>query len=512
MANVIDIDQARAERVGPAAFERTPPHDLDAEAAVISAIMLASGTNDGGLALVADWLRPEHFYSEAHGRMYEAALALREAKEPVDVVTMGAWLKKHDRIAQVGGMSYMTELLNAAPAVANIVPYARTIHDRWRERQLIETTARISARGYLGIEDTQAYCDNAVRSLSEIARMSVVRRTESNVDALLRIVKAISERSSAATKVPLGLPTGIAAYDEEWGGLHGGEVTTIVARPKVGKTSLALQLLWAVASTGAGVLMFSQDSPRDDLLQDLLSHVAKVDSKRLRKGEISEGEWRRVMDASSEIGKRQFMVDDERGIHVGTVKSRAIATADEWLKKDRRPLGLVIVDYIQQLGAPPGKERAKKHEYIGSAARDLKTHARLMGVPFIVLAQQKRDENGKPVWQASDSSEIEKECDNLFFIEKLSDTARRLRCELVRRGARRSIDLHFDGPSRTFSDAKHEPESRKFVDRSTRAPKVTPAAASAPVDDDERPLPEPPPGLWDDEDDGSLGALVGKGQ
>lgn len=495
-AEVIDIEDARAAQQQEHAESRLPPHDVIAEDTTIADLVLG-GTSH--LALVKDFLRPSHFFSEANRQLYDAILAVDADGTPVDVTTVLSKLKQRERLAQVGGAAEVTTKLNTISPVANVVPHARIIHDRWRERQTIHAAQRVAERGYLGVEDTQAYVDEAVRSLAEIARAGVTHRVESNVDAIKRILQAISDRSAAKTKVPLGIATGIGAYDEEWGGLHAGEVTTIVARPGAGKTSISIQMLAHVTGQGLGVLLFSQDSPRDDLLTDLISHVARVDSRRFRKGELDPAEWGRVSTAASDIGKRKFWIDDSRKIHVGQVRARALTIADDAMRKDRVPLGLVIVDYIQQLAPAPEMLGRKKHEYLGHAANEVKTLARSLKVPVLEMAQQKRDYNGKPVFEASDCSEIEKECDNLFFLERTGPATRRLRCEKVRRGARLNLELAFDGPSRTFSDARLEPESRKYVDRGARGA-TSPAAAAASEGES----------VWGD-DDGSLGGLVGSG-
>jgi replicative DNA helicase len=478
------------------ALERTPPMDLHAEATVLSDIVLGGREH---FDQVKDFLRPEHFYGGAHRLVFQAMCDEAAAGNALDAAIVLSRLKQQGRIEQLpdGAMFLRLHIVDVTPAVANVVPHARIIHDRWRERQAVHTCMRIAEQGYLGVEDTQNYLDEATRSLAGIARLSVTGRIESNVETVKRLLAVATERSQAKTKVPLGIATGLPTYDEEWGGLHGGEVTAIVARPGAGKTSIGVQLLSTVSRTGIGVLMFSQDSPRDDLMQDLLSHEAKVDSKRLRNGTLSIEDWRRVADVATTIGKRTFWIDDTRAIHVGQVRSRALAYADEAMKKERRPLGLVIVDYIQQLKPTPERPNVKKHEWIGHAANEIKTLARAMKVPIVVLAQQKRPYNGKQVWEASDCSEIEKEADNLFFIEKTSETTRRLRCDKVRRGSVRTIDLAFDRPSRTFTEAKLEAASRQYVDRG----RMSAAAASAESDD----MPEPPPGFFDD---GSLGALV----
>jgi len=136
---------------------RVPPHDLDAEAAVLSAVMI----DGAALDKVLEFLKPEHFYSEAHRRIYEACIELRTVGQPVDVVQVGTWLKNRERIAQVGGMGYLTEILNAAPAIANVAAYGRTIHEKWRVRQLILTCQRVSAQGYIDYGEAQQFIDGA---------------------------------------------------------------------------------------------------------------------------------------------------------------------------------------------------------------------------------------------------------------------------------------------------------------------------------------------------------------
>ena len=144
-------------RAVPSRTGRVPPHDLDAEAAVLSAGLLSASA----LGRAVDVLTPEHFYSEAHRRVFEAAVALSEASTPVDMVTVGGWLKDRDRLAQVGGMPYLHEILGAAPALgpAQVEAYARIVFDKWRLRTLIETCQRVAAEGYTDVGDLEAFLD-----------------------------------------------------------------------------------------------------------------------------------------------------------------------------------------------------------------------------------------------------------------------------------------------------------------------------------------------------------------
>jgi hypothetical protein len=149
----------------PAVEGRVPPHDLDAEAAVLSAVMI----DPGALDRVNEFLRADNFYSEAHRRIFEAAVDLSATGRPVDVVQVATWLRDHDRLAQVGGMAYLTQVLNAAPAVANVAAYGRTIHEKWRVRQLILACQRVTSQGYAGYGDADAFIEGARVEVSALA-------------------------------------------------------------------------------------------------------------------------------------------------------------------------------------------------------------------------------------------------------------------------------------------------------------------------------------------------------
>lgn len=446
-----------------------PPHDLDAEAAVLSALFLDARAQ---LPRVRDFLRPEMFYSEAHRRIYEAMVEM-SSDVPIDVVTVGEWLKKNERIAQVGGMSYLTDLLAAAPAVANVVAYARIVHDRYRERRLIWTCQKIAARGYLGIPDTQAFLDRASRAVAEIAQSSVDAEIESNATVLSAILADASEiakrEKEGGAAVSLDYPTGIPCVDAEWGGLHDTDLSAIIARPGAGKTTIALQTAIRTARTGVAVHFFCQDMDHRDLLTRALGHIAVVDWQRIKHGQLRTEEWARVAEASEEIARLPIRIERMRGMHVEAIRARVVAHGER-LARRKIALKVVVVDYIQQLKPAPHLLYAKKNEYLEHAVIELKALADAARISVLALAQQKREERGKPVLLASDCSQIEKEPDNVWFLLKKGERARRLHTEKARRGREKHFDLSFDPAAGVFGDARLEAASRAHVDTQTPPP------------------------------------------
>ncbi len=446
---------------------RVAPCDLDAEASVISACMIDAGSM-AAVGRVNDLLKPDHFYSEPHRRIFEAILAVVAIGARPDMVTVGERLKVSERLSQVGGMSYLAEILDAAPAVINVVQYAQIVHDRWRERQIIATCQRVAASGYLGVQNTQGYADSAIESLATIARASLGREHETNLDALKRIVRAMVDRSSDPAAVSLGLSTGVDTWDNEIGGLHPGEVTTLVGRPGRGKTTLALQVALRTAAQGLGVLFFCQDMSRDDLLVNALCHLAQVDSRRWRHNELTPYDWQKLMPASEKLAKLPIAIDDTRDITAAQVRSRTMTHGDKLFRLTGVPLGLVVVDYVQQLKAAPEQANAAQHEVIANSAKACKSLARELDVAVLMLAQQKREpdakfggKRGQPsapyrpeMSDIAGSSRIEAESDNIAFLIPRNGEdgdARELIFRKVRRGQPFCSDLACDlGSGRMF--------------------------------------------------------------
>ena len=423
--------------VEPAIVEgRVPPHDLDAEAAVLSAVMLDTSALDK----VLEFLKAEHFYSEAHRRIYEAAIELRSVGQPVDLIQVGTWLKNRERIAQVGGMGYLTELLNAAPAVSNVAAYGRTIHEKWRVRQLIATCQRVAATGYLDYGEAQQYIDEAEQSVYEIARTPESSSVEKLLDVMKKSFKALTEAMQRGDRIT-GTPTGYDRYDRLTAGLHPGDLSIVAARPGMGKTSFVLNVATNVASprgrqtqgerweeSGVGVAVFSLEMPREQIANRMLCSEARVDVGKLRQGHLSPQDWSRLTQAASYLGTLPIWIDDTPSLSILELRAKVRRLQAEFDRPDpngsTRPskhVGLVVVDYLQLMR---GREGAQSREQeISEISRGLKALAKELRLPVIALSQlnravETRSEKSKRP-QLSDlreSGAIEQDADNIVFI------------------------------------------------------------------------------------------------
>ena len=421
----------------PSVAGRVPPHDLDAEAAVLSAVMIDSLSLDK----VLEFLKPEHFYSEAHRRIFEACMELKREGKPVDVVQVGTWLKDRERIAQVGGMGYLTEVLNAAPAIANVAAYGYTIREKARVRQLIATCQRVAAEGYIDYGEAQSFIDGAEQAIYEIARTP-----ESSTVELLRAVmrRAFAQLQEAASRGDriTGMATGFTRYDELTAGLHDGDLSIVAARPGMGKTSFVLNVAANVAQPrgrelandpntrwedpGHGVIIFSLEMPREQLANRMICSEGRVDVGKVRRGFLSQQDWSKLTQAASLLGGLPIWIDDSPALSILELRAKVRRLQAEYdvPGKDGRPgkrIGVVIVDYLQLMR---GRENAASREQeISEISRGLKGLAKELKLSVIALSQlnrqvETRSEKSKRP-QLSDlreSGAIEQDADNICFI------------------------------------------------------------------------------------------------
>jgi len=431
-------------REPPKVDGRVPPHDLDAEAAVLSAIMIDSGDEQrpSAMHLVIDMLRSEHFYSEAHHRIFEACIALAEEGKPVDLVQVGTWLKNRERIQQIGGMGYLTEVLNAAPAVANVRAYAQTVIDKYKARQVILAGQRVAAQGYLDYGDANAFASDAAATFHAIAMQGVATTTSFILDTIKTRLRAIAEAAKSGQRIT-GRATGFDRFDRMTSGLHDGDLTVIAARPGMGKTSLALDIARNVASgdgarraLGPGVIVFSLEMPKEQLVDRFMSADGRVDLGKIRNNMMTAEDWNRLTNAAKHMGGLPIWINDKSGLSVlemmalvrradAECQSRPILDADGNEVRDvsgnkvRRRIGLAVIDYLQLMR---GHGDSREQE-VASISRGLKAAAKELKIPVVALAQLNRgvetrgEKNKRP--QLSDlreSGAIEQDADNIVFI------------------------------------------------------------------------------------------------
>jgi replicative DNA helicase len=423
----------------PAAFQdgRVPPHDLNAECAVLAAILLSRKALDLVLAI----LKPEYFYSDANGRIYAAAQALALAGAPVDVVTVASRLRDRGELSQIGGAKYLALLVDATPAVAYTGAHARLVYEKWQRRALIGTCQRTADKAYDNIGQVQELIDGAERDLSQLtgkAPNADVQPFAQVLCATFQGVTAAAERGDRIT----GIPTGYERLDAKTAGLHPGEMVIVASRPGMGKSSLAINIGVNAASPrtvkipnengssaereepGIGVCVFSLEMSRDQLAMRMVCSEGRVDLGRMRQGLLQPDDWRRLTEAASYLSSLPIWIDREYDVAEMHAKVRCVQAEynrEATSTTSERKLGLVIVDPIQLIESDP--RRQNREEETADAARALKRMALDLDITVIALSQLSRATETRPIKDKRpqlsdlrDSGAIEDAADAVLFV------------------------------------------------------------------------------------------------
>lgn len=451
---------------------RVPPHDLDAEGAVLSACMLDPSAMDK----ITD-LKPEHFYSEAHRRIFEACIELKSTGSPIDVVQVATFLKDRQRLAQVGGMPYLGQILDSAPVVANVAAYGRTIFEKHRIRQLILACQRVAAQGYVDYGEAQAFIDGAEQAVYNIARVSGKQSTERLLDVMKKAFQKLNDAVSRGDRIT-GVSTGFDRFDRQTAGLHEGDLSIVAARPGMGKTSFVLNVATNVAKPkhnevagdpsqrwdepGVGCVVFSLEMPREQLANRMVCSEAKVDVSKMRTGFLGPQDWSKLTQAASLLGSLPIWIDDSPGLTLLEVRSKVRRLQSEYDQRDEqgrkiRKIGLVIIDYLQLMKGRDGVN--SREQEISEISRGLKGLAKELEVPVVALSQLNRavetrsDKSKRPmISDLRESGAIEQDADNIIFIYRddyyNADTVEQNVAELIvakqRNGPTGTVKVRFD--------------------------------------------------------------------
>lgn len=356
----------------PSVAGRVPPHDLDAEAAVLSAVLLDADA----LARVLEILKPEHFYSEANARIFQAAQQLAIAMTPIDVVTAATWLRDRGWLEKMGGAAYLAQIADATPAVGHVAAHAKTVHEKWRLRSLIATCQRVAAEGYGDVGEAQTFIDDACTALGELQQTG----HGTNLDRYaLGAIAAESAAESLAQQTPYAgafIDTGVRTIDELTG-LYPNEVTLLGAPKGLGKTTLARWIADRVARNPRrlvdgradcdrcqseepcspeharqprGVVAFALEGTRHDW-SDYSASLARDNTPALNLFQRRNGGWTHDQHALflrrlEDLRRVPIVVDDRKDLCRANLGARVRAWRD-WFRKRNAVLELVILDYFQ---------------------------------------------------------------------------------------------------------------------------------------------------------------------
>lgn len=391
--------------------ERLPPHNVEAEEAVLGSLIV-----DPEAILKTDFLKPEAFFREKNRWLYGACLSLHERKEAINQITAAQELARQGRLEESGGIAYLSHLVSVLPTSVHVEYYAQIVHRLAVMRQLIDAAGKIAAIGYEADPNVDAVLSRAEDILYRL------RSGESRRDfvAIRDVLDKFFESGGFGAQPPhlAGRPphvlTGFAGLDELLGGLQRSDMIVLAARPSLGKSSLALNIARnAAVDQQARVAVFSLEMSKEQLVQRLLASEAEVDSKRVRLGQYSPVEERRVMDAAGVLSETLLYVDDTPALRVMDMRSKARRLHHE------RGLDLIIVDYLQLIRGD-GRMDNKVQE-TSEISRSLKAMARDLDLPVLALSQLSRAVESRiphepQLSDLRESGSIEQDADIVMFI------------------------------------------------------------------------------------------------
>src|SRR6267378_3569083 len=391
---------------------RIPPHNLDAERAVLGAVLLEGRET---LPRVIEVLRPSDFYTEAHRSMYEGMLRLFDRGEPVDVLTLQEELRRGDRLEFVGGPAALALLVEQASIAAHLHSYAQIVRDMAVLRELIQTSTQIITQAFDAKEDVQTLVDDAERRIFGLAE----RRLEGSALPVGKILKntfEYIERLYERKEHVTGVATGFEKLDLETSGLQPADFVIIAGRPSMGKTAFALNIAQHVGVALRGkVLVLSLEMSAPQLVQRMLCSEAKVDSQAVRTGRLSASDWHRLTAAAGRLSEAAIFIDDSPGLTVLEARAKARRM------KAEHGLDLLIIDYLQLMRGRASME--SRQQEISEISRSLKALAKELNVPVVALSQLSRAVEARQARefkpQLSDlreSGALEQDADVILFL------------------------------------------------------------------------------------------------
>jgi replicative DNA helicase len=439
----LSFDRVRRERKWPEPENvagRLPPHDLDAEAAVLSAILLDRDALDRVLEILDD---PRVFYSQANGLIYDAARQLAEVGTPIDVVSVASWLRDRERLQQVGGASYLAQLSDATPAVAHVAAHARVVKEKARLRSTIAICQQSAAEGYGDVGVVQEFIDSVEKRIYDVARTPEATATQPLNVVIKAAFDQIDEASKRGDSIT-GISTGYERFDAKTAGLHDGDLMIIAARPGMGKTSFVLNLAVNVASPrtvrspgpgeqgygeehdepGYGVAVFSLEMPREQLGARLICCEGRVDLGKMRGGRLQREDWANLTQAAAFLSSLPIWIDDTPALGILELRAKVRRLQAEYKPTPAQPgrrLGLVVIDYLQLMKGRDGVN--SREQEISEISRGLKQLAKELRVPVIALSQLNRavetrtTKDKRPMLSdLRESGAIEQDADTIVFI------------------------------------------------------------------------------------------------
>lgn len=390
---------------------KLPPQDLDAEQSVLGALMI----DKDAVSSVSDLLLPSDFYKKAHSIIFDAFLRLWEKREPIDILSATAELKRTDHLKEVGGSSYLTELVNSVPTASHVEHYAKIVKEKSILRDLISASTDIATDALDSAENLEDLLDKVEKRIFSISQRSIVRDFLPVREGLKEAYERIERLHHGEGERFRGVPTGFTDLDNILSGLQRSDMVVVGARPSFGKTALVLDIARHVAvEKGLPVGFFSLEMSYEQITDRLIAAEAGIDLWKLRTGRLRDEEFELIQTAFDRLSKSPLYVEDNPSPNVIQIRSMA-----RRLQAEQKQLALLVVDYLQLI--QPRRNYDSMVQQVTEISRGLKSLARELSIPLLVVSQLSRavDQRETRIPRLSDlreSGAIEQDADVVMFI------------------------------------------------------------------------------------------------
>lgn len=394
------------DSAGPRSGARVPPHSREAEESVLGAVLLSvEAANE-----VMDRLGSDDFYVPAHQSIFEAMRRLYDANQAIDAVTLSEDLRRLGELDKVGGVSYLTRLVDVVPVTSNVIHYADIVEDGARRRDLIRAGSTVATIVFDLDDEIHSVMDRAEQTVLGVAEKRASQSLLEVGPLFSHVLEQIETLEAQGSEIT-GLATGFRDLDKKLAGLQNANLIIIAARPAMGKSALMLNIATNAAAQGRPVALFSLEMSKEELVQRILSAVGRVDSMKLRSGQLGPL-WQRVVDAASRMYKAPIFIDDSPVVTITDIRAKCRRL------KRKSGLSMVAVDYLQLM---QGTARENRQQEIAEISRNLKNLARELDVPVVGLSQlnrslESREDKRPRLSDLRESGSLEQDADVVMFI------------------------------------------------------------------------------------------------
>lgn len=392
-------------------IKRLPPHNVEAERAVIGAMML----NADAIMVCSELLTSDEFYQQQYGIIFDALVEMYKDGVGADLVTLQNKLREKEVTPELYSVEYLGELLASVPTSANVKFYAEIVHEKAVLRRLIRVSEQVTKDCYMDSQPLEDILEDTEKSVFDIIQQRGGSEFEPIRDVVLRTLDSIEKAAKQKGNIT-GLETGFRDLDAKTAGLQKSDLILIAARPAMGKTAFVLNIAEYVAlHSNSTIALFSLEMSKEQLVKRMLAMNSMVDSQKIRTGDLEDDDWDKLVGSVRKIGNSNLVIDDTSGITASELRSKCRKL------KIEQGFDLVIIDYLQLMTGAGKRKSDSRQQEISDISRSLKVMARELNVPVIALSQLSRAVESRPdkrpmLSDLRESGAIEQDADIVMFI------------------------------------------------------------------------------------------------